>query len=203
MKKYRFLISKKFRKLFLIIGILPTTQLWRDFRIFYYKSFFLCLNKKLLKLFIITLIINGCDLSVKELNFIEKMSSKEIELIRIYRYCESLQTGESNIAISAPCTFTINLSPERLITDFNKVDSINSKQEIIDYKNFLLKYSKQYQNNIKFKNNLDIRIVLLIEFENKSIDTLSFIEKNKIQVNESIILEYSNNIKAIFQNKYR
>ena len=167
------------------------------------KSRFL-LNTRLLKLFIIAVIIYSCNSLVKNLNFTEKLNSTEIESIRIYRYCEPLQTGESNTLISsAPCTFTINLSPHRLITDFNKVDSIISKQEIIDYKGFLLKYDNQYQSNIQLQNNLDIRVVLLIKFEDKSIDTLSFIKKNKIQVNESVILEYPIDIKTIFRNKYK
>ena len=155
------------------------------------------------RLFIITLIIYSCNSLVMKLNFIEKLNFLEIESVRIYRYCESLQTGESNSQIHAPCTFTINLSPKRLITDFNKVDSIISKQEIIDYKDFLSKYKKNYQSNIQLQNNLDIRVVLLIKFEDKSVDTLCFIEKNKIQVNESMILEYPIDIKTIFRNKYK
>lgn len=161
----------------------------------------------LLKKGYLILVILGCIYSCKnnsgKLTFIEKINSDEIASIKIYRHCETLKDADStNLLQDKPCHIIVNLSPRMLISDFNKVDSIVEKQEIQKYKNFLLNHNNTNLKDIELQDRLDIRIALLVEFKNGSIDTLSFIDKNKIQVNESIILEYPQKLVKVFQNKY-
>ena len=161
-------------------------------------------HKIIILLFLIfTQGVYSCNTNGVSKNFIEKLDSNEIKSIRIYRICNSLIVKTGFDLLDNVCNYIINISPQRLIVDPNKVDSIYLKQEIFYYKNFLLKYDKQYQNEIRLQNNLDIRVGLLIEFDDRSIDTLSFITNKKIQVNEETVLGYSTDIKNIFQNKYQ
>ena len=135
--------------------------------------------------------------------FVDKLKYCEISSIKIYKHCVPLNDSESNdTLVFVNCLIITNLSPKLLITKFNKVDSIYNKQEIYRYREFLLNYKYMNKEIIKHQNDLDIRIALLVEFQNKSVDTLSFVSKNAIQVNEYLVLDYSQKIKSIFQNKY-
>ncbi len=145
-----------------------------------------------LSLFIIFfIIIYSCKNDDSNKDFIKKLNSKEITSIIIYAFCTPLYEIKDTNLIFNVCNTVVNVSPERLISNFNKIDSITSKQEIMDYKNFFLNYDKQYPEEVRLKDNIDLRVVLLLNFENKSVDTLSFISNNQIQVNESTVQQFA------------
>lgn len=147
---------------------------------------------------LINFTIISCDTQIKQLDFVKKLSSHQVNSIRIYNYCESLSVSDSLLVF--PCHSIVNMSPSRLIIPFNKVDSISDRHMIEKYKDFILKYDT-LSYTIALKKDMDIRIALLLEFSDQEQDTLYFVGKNKIQVNEETVLQYKDNVKSIFHNK--
>jgi hypothetical protein len=150
--------------------------------------------KNLLIFGISIILFISCNIDKRQLNFIEKLNLYQINSIKVYNFCEAL-LDTNDISL---CSTFANIPPNRLIIPYNMVDSIYDRQKIKKYKDFILNYNTLSYDSIDISHNMDIRIALIVEFDNLKHDTLCFVGTNKIQVNEAIILDYENKIKSIF-----